>query len=409
MQPTTISLARLLELDVPRPWQEAVAVTMCAGDAMKRSGTALTADLCVIATTGELAYTGKGSPYAGSGDALASLLAALLERQAAPPELRALAVPAGETSGADRLDVLMTALAYYERPNRQADVAALAERALAAEAQEAELQRLRSAPRATTMPRPAAIGRTFERILMIAGGAAVVGALLVTVTAWYLARPSVPAPIVAITPPETAPTETPSAARSTVSSIVAKASEAAAGVTAAGLRAIGLVPAGPDSEAAPPGRPPAPPAAARARRAPDPPAGTAVPSAPIATVEPGAAAVAPAAPVAELPVVAADPEDAVSAPPPSGAFTAADTGVEPPVLVYPQVPTDPGATPPAPDEPHFDLLVNERGEVEQVRLRAAEARLEDRMMVSAVKAWRFKPAVKDGQPVRYRVRIPISK
>ena len=45
----------------------------------------------------------------------------------------------------------------------------------------------------------------------------------------------------------------------------------------------------------------------------------------------------------------------------------------------------------------------------EVRLRAAEARLEDRMMVSAVKAWRFKPAVKDGQPVRYRVRIPISK
>ena len=117
----------------------------------------------------------------------------------------------------------------------------------------------------------------------------------------------------------------------------------------------------------------------------------------------------PPAPVAELPVVAADPADAASAAPPAGAFTAADAGVDPPVLVYPQLPTEPGATPPASDEPHFELLVNERGEVEQARLRAVEARLEDRMMVSAVKAWRFKPAMKDGRPVRYRVRIPLGR
>jgi hypothetical protein len=31
------------------------------------------------------------------------------------------------------------------------------------------------------------------------------------------------------------------------------------------------------------------------------------------------------------------------------------------------------------------------------------------MMVSAAKAWRFRPATKDGRPVRYTLRIPITQ
>jgi len=94
--------------------------------------------------------------------------------------------------------------------------------------------------------------------------------------------------------------------------------------------------------------------------------------------------------------------------PQPGPFTDADTDVVPPMLVYPQLPSEAETAPPA-SAPHFELLVNDRGEVEQVRLRATDARLQDRMMVSAAKAWRFRPAMKDGNPVRYRVRVPIPR
>lgn len=94
--------------------------------------------------------------------------------------------------------------------------------------------------------------------------------------------------------------------------------------------------------------------------------------------------------------------------PPPGPYTEADMDVEPPVLVYPQLRSEPSAAPPA-TVPHFELLVNERGEVDQVRLRARDARFQDRMMISAAKAWRFRPATKDGTPVRYRVRVPIPR
>ena len=102
-------------------------MAMCAGDAMKRSGPAQTADLAVISTTGELTCAGKTRPTGAATPWRRCWRRSSRSRR--PPELRALTVPAGETSGADGLDVLMSALAYYERPNRQADVAALAERA----------------------------------------------------------------------------------------------------------------------------------------------------------------------------------------------------------------------------------------------------------------------------------------
>jgi protein TonB len=407
METTTISLARLLELDVPRSWQEVVAVTMGAGDAMQRVVTALTAELCVISTNGELAYTGKGSHPGGAVGALRALLAALLENQGAPAELRALAAPGG-SSDAAAFEALMTSLAYYERPSRQADVAALAVRALDLDAQrrgDEELERLRSAPRATSAV--AAIGSGLPRLLRVAAATAVAGGVVVTAAAWYLGRPqalSAPqAPVASGSWSTPAPSE-PSA----VGSLVSKASDAAAGVAAAGLRAIGIVPADPNSADPAPAPTATPPAAPRPKRPRVEPAAAGDPNAAITPGDP-IAAVVPTLPAVELPVVAADPEESASTPLPSEAFTVGDADVEPPVLVYPQLPTEPGASPPGSDEPHFELLVNERGEVEQARLRATEVRLQDRMMVSAVKAWRFKPAIKDGRPVRYRVRIPISK
>ena len=48
------------------------------------------------------------------------------------------------------------------------------------------------------------------------------------------------------------------------------------------------------------------------------------------------------------------------------------------------------------------------GEVERVKLLSPPRSVHESMILSAIKTWRFRPAMKDGQPVRYRRLIPIS-
>jgi len=52
--------------------------------------------------------------------------------------------------------------------------------------------------------------------------------------------------------------------------------------------------------------------------------------------------------------------------------------------------------------------VDEQGDVEQVRLISPANRFHERMIVSAAKMWKFRPAFKDGHPVRYREKIRIT-
>ncbi len=85
-------------------------------------------------------------------------------------------------------------------------------------------------------------------------------------------------------------------------------------------------------------------------------------------------------------------------------YSSADSGVEPAQLRRPQLPSrpDPDAT-----TGYFDIIVNERGQVDEVRLISPTRRYYDRMMVAAAKAWMFQPARLNGRPVKYRTRIPI--
>jgi hypothetical protein len=89
-------------------------------------------------------------------------------------------------------------------------------------------------------------------------------------------------------------------------------------------------------------------------------------------------------------------------------YAAQDAGVTPPTLVRPQMPAVriEGVTQEAAGE--LELLVGTDGRVEQARLVPASSRYQDRMMISASKTWRFDPATKNGHPVRYRLRIPIT-
>jgi hypothetical protein len=52
----------------------------------------------------------------------------------------------------------------------------------------------------------------------------------------------------------------------------------------------------------------------------------------------------------------------------------------------------------------IELVISKQGRVEQVRLVSPVKRMTDMLLLSGAKTWRFSPALKNGQPVRYRTQ-----
>jgi hypothetical protein len=88
-------------------------------------------------------------------------------------------------------------------------------------------------------------------------------------------------------------------------------------------------------------------------------------------------------------------------------YSEVDADVVPPIAVYPQFPSP--SEPKRQDAARFDIVINRAGHVESVKFRRAPASIADAlvltMSLSAAKAWRFQPAIRDGQAVRYRKAI----
>lgn len=117
-------------------------------------------------------------------------------------------------------------------------------------------------------------------------------------------------------------------------------------------------------------------------------------------------------PVPELQAPKADPvQEPAEKPVPtrkaaSGAsvfYTSADREVQPPMVVYPQMPPDDELNPSRPDVASMQILVSETGSVLHVRMGPGPSRMSHFMFLSAAKAWRFQPALKDGEPVPYLI------
>jgi hypothetical protein len=53
----------------------------------------------------------------------------------------------------------------------------------------------------------------------------------------------------------------------------------------------------------------------------------------------------------------------------------------------------------------MEVIVSETGAVERVRLVTPPQRMPDIQVLSVAKVWKFKPAMKDGKPVRYRLLV----
>jgi outer membrane biosynthesis protein TonB len=88
-------------------------------------------------------------------------------------------------------------------------------------------------------------------------------------------------------------------------------------------------------------------------------------------------------------------------------YTNRDAGVTEPVRIGPALPDRAGW--PAHSMAVLEIVIDTRGFVESVHLRSSENRYRERWWVYAAKNWRFRPAIKDGRPVRFLKQISITE
>jgi len=86
-------------------------------------------------------------------------------------------------------------------------------------------------------------------------------------------------------------------------------------------------------------------------------------------------------------------------------YSAADADVQPPVMLYPSLPPTVFVARNADVTVinRMELVVSADGTVERVRLVNGPTRMPDMMLLSGAKLWKFSPATRNGEAVRYRV------
>lgn len=415
--PQDLTLQDLTLLKVALSWQEAVAVVLELIDGLSDRAHFPNPAQVVLTEIGETRTAGARNSGGHPVRVAASLLGELLPSAGVPAELRStidqnvVAEPRHKT-----LDEFGAALAYFERPGRRGDVAAVYGRAHTMHAKAAadlELERLRARAareQEVASAKPAAPAPWRARAVQ----AAVIAALLVVIAGGTTALFTM---AFAPAPPTADPAETdtrPSTEDSSPASKLAAAVGEAKRLASEGLaKAITAVAAKKEPEPAPV---PAPTRPKRTRPAAAAVAATADASASGESVAPtrnatpavemfvsakdiAASAPSSAAPVDVIEVFASEREPA---------YTSLDA-VQPATLVRPQLPSRLVDGSPAPDASVLDMIVDEAGRVEFVRLEGTHSDVSEKMLVSAAKAWLFEPALREGRPVRYRLRVQISE
>lgn len=380
-----ISIGRVLTLRTPVAWQEAVEVVASASARAEADGTPITLEHCLITTEGTVLLA-RPSDNAGVLSAMA-LLQALLEGQTAPAELRALASSAESAVrapvGQGPTPTGPPDLSWFQRPGPEVEIARLAARALAAAASaDAVAQTTRLRQGISGSPSPAArstrqaLWRRAARV-----GAVAAALVIVVVLLLVLVRTGVPslAPL----------RESLSGAPSAVPADALLTGEPLAGEARL------------------------PPSVLRFSRS------TAVPGR-IDRGEPRTHSADTAAnealPTPPAPGEVRTPELDVALPalPPAAAdarlYSATDVDVSPPALLHPKLPSEPRSDRgPGGGTGTIEVTIDETGHVLHARLHpGSDASVHDRMLVSAVKAWQFRPATRGGRPVRYLMRVPVA-
>jgi hypothetical protein len=93
---------------------------------------------------------------------------------------------------------------------------------------------------------------------------------------------------------------------------------------------------------------------------------------------------------------------------PERLYTTNDPGIVAPVLVRPYLPELADPSTPNLRLGALEVVIGTTGLVESVKLRSPENRYRERWWLFVAKNWQFRPAYKDGQPVRYLKVIPLT-
>jgi TonB family protein len=391
------TLAHVLNPAFARSWHEAVALVQELAATLGPVLTVPSPEDVFLDESGTLTL-GFGSESAGNPvTSLARLLEQLLEGVSAPPELLALATENAQGSPVHAtVSALSRALAFYERPDRATEIKAVVARLAASQATSetnAVVAELRE--KIETKPPPPTVKRPSRRPtpLQLAGGALLLLAVAGGIALTRMPRAQSAGPSVV------------KQAQKTLSQAISKGVSALGGGTKATIVLEAPDPNSPAVRervrvASESRRRTGVMSGVPARRtAPTP--GTSAPSATIPAANSDVVVT-----VEDLPSPGAAPSSSIArpTPPSSDVFSPADPHVLPAKLVRSQLPTAP---PPGPLTGYFEVLINETGTVDEVRLISPGHRFHDRMLVSAAKAWKFRPAMFNGQPVKYRMRIAI--
>ncbi|MGE3889220.1 MAG: hypothetical protein AB7H81_22535 [Vicinamibacterales bacterium] len=348
MAATSLSVARLLQLRITIAWQEAVAVVSAAEALSAAQAVPISLEQCCISTEGDVRLAPPGGPDAGPALSSLQLLQVMLGGEASLDDLRALAVTTDEgpaEDGGDRR--LRVDLRWCLGANPRMDIARLAARGLdAGRGQRLEGQ----ASSARELPRDRPLVRTRSRT-PVERASRRRSRPAVTVRVQRLSAGAVlgiAAILLAI------------ASGAVVTRMLAKGAERRPERQAVSEVASRSLLAGGEE---------------RTRR--------------FDAAEPMVS------PVGTRPAGVAG-------------YTAHDLDVEPPLLLHARLPAEPwksgGERPSA-----LEMVIDEQGRVRQVWLDSVAPSSNDLLMVSAARAWRFRPATRNGQPVPYVLRLPLTR
>jgi TonB family protein len=112
----------------------------------------------------------------------------------------------------------------------------------------------------------------------------------------------------------------------------------------------------------------------------------------------------------EATAAAAAPEP--PSPPAPLVASSTDAGVVAPIAVFQPQPNIPPAVLNLVRQLHgtskIDLLINEEGTVEEVTVKQPVSPAYDKLIVAAARKWRYKPALKDGVPIKFVSTVVIN-
>lgn len=414
MSTQSVSIDDVRVLKVALGWHEAVALVQEVAVVTGPRGSMPDPDLIILTPLGELSVQGDLDSPEPPQRALAELLQSLLGGPGVPPNLRQLVADTlAEGSAHDSVEKFVKALSFFERPNRRADIAAVCTRTAAAAAQvrsDIELERIRARRSEAARSKPS---KVVKKPLALPAWLRAVPIKTVAITAATVAAIgvfSVAAMRVLNQPPSV---EADSGDDSSTSQAMLGAAKTSLTQFAqASLAAVGIKTYLTPPEAAPaaeetPVVPEVRPRVARSTAASTIESTSERPVDVTVRLDPVEPVMAPPAAVEHAALPGAV-ERSVTIPLEKSEYGPGDADVTPASLSRPQIPTFEPVEGTIEEVGILDLLVDETGGVSQVRLVSPTNRFQERMLVSAAKAWRFNPATKDGHPVPYRLRVRIT-